>query len=119
MALLFLLSSRTDLDAVPSGWDKTAHAGAYLVLCMLALRACHRGLHRLGLRETLCALLLTVTYGMLDELHQMMVAGRHASALDWLADVVGALSAVALVGLVVMVRSRDGTSGTIEDSRRP
>lgn len=108
MALLFLLSSQTNLDAVPSGWDKVSHAGAYLVLCVLALRACHRGLHRLGLRETLVALLLTAGYGMLDELHQRMVPGRHASLLDWLADVVGAMGAIALVGLVVKVRGRNG-----------
>jgi VanZ family protein len=117
MALLFLLSSRTDLVGVPSGWDKLVHAGAYFVLCVLALRACHRGLHRLGLRETLIALLLTVAYGMLDELHQGIVPGREASALDWFADVGGALSAIAAVGLLVMVRSRKGMTGTIEDSR--
>lgn len=108
MALLFLLSSRTDLGAVPSGWDKVSHAGAYLVLCVLALRACHRGLHRLGLRETLIALLLTAGYGVLDELHQRMVPGRQPSVLDWLADVVGAIGAIALVGLVVRVRARKG-----------
>jgi VanZ family protein len=104
---------------VPSGWDKVTHAGAYLVLCVLALRACHGGLHRLGLRKTLIALLLTVGYGMLDELHQRMVPGRHASVLDWLADVVGAIGGVALVGLVVTVRARNGMSGTIEDTRGP
>jgi VanZ family protein len=108
MALLFLLSSRTDLNAIPSGWDKASHAGAYLVLGVLALRACHGGLHRLGLRETSIALLLTVGYGVLDEVHQWTVPGRQASVLDWLADVVGAIGAIALVGLVVTVRSRRG-----------
>jgi VanZ family protein len=118
MALLFLLSSRTELGVVPSGWDKVFHAGAYLVLCVLALRACHRGLHWLGLRETVFALLVTAVYGSLDELHQAFVPGRDASVRDWLADVLGAIGAVAIVGLVVMLRSRNGMRHAVEDSRR-
>jgi VanZ family protein len=118
MALLFLLSSRSDLDAVPSGWDKVMHAGAYLVLCVLALRAFHGGLHWLGLRQTLSAVLLTVAYGAADELHQAFVAGRHASLRDWVADVLGSVAAIAVVGLFVMVRSRRRITGAIDDSRR-
>lgn len=118
MALLYLLSSRSDLDAVPSGWDKVMHAGAYLVLCVLALRAFHGGLHWLGLRQTLSAALLTAAYGAVDELHQAFVAGRHASVRDWVADVLGSVAAIAVVGLLVIVRSRHGTTGAIENSRR-
>ena len=111
MALLFHLSSRTDLDAVPSGWDKPAHVSAYAVLGVLALRACHGGLRRLAPGPTAAAVLLTVGYGVLDELHQAGVAGRHASAWDWVADACGAVVAVGLVGWYVAVRARRDPAG--------
>jgi len=112
MALLFFLSSQTDLDALPSGWDKPAHAAAYAVLGVLAMRACHGGLRRPAWLATLAALALTTGYGLLDEWHQAYVAGRHASLLDWAADGVGAAVAVVAVWALVAVRCRmsDGTS---------
>jgi VanZ family protein len=106
MALLFHLSSRSDLTTVPTGWDKPIHAGAYAVLGLLALRACHGGLRRLAARPTLAALLLTAGYAVLDEARQGQIPGRHASPLDWAADLVGAVGAVGIVGLIVWVQSR-------------
>jgi VanZ family protein len=113
MALLFLLSSRADLDGVPTDWDKGLHAGAYFVLGVLALRACHGGLRRLGPRATVAALVITLTYAALDELHQARVPGRHASVLDWVADAVGAATAVAVVGVLGMMLSRRERPGSI------
>ena len=92
MGLLYFLSSRSDLvPSIPSGWDKVLHAGAYGVLAGLSLRAFHGGLGRLARLPTVLALLLTIAYGMLDEIHQSHVVGRDASVLDWLADVAGSL----------------------------
>lgn len=99
MGLLFLLSSRTDLGGIPGEWDKVAHTAAYTVLGLLALRACHGGIRAVALRPTLLALLLTSGYAALDEWHQGRVAGRHASVLDWVADVVGAIVAVTIFSL--------------------
>ncbi len=103
MGLLYWLSARSDLVlSTPAGWDKVLHAGAYGLLATLSLRAFHGGLGRLAPWPTVFALLLTIAYGLLDELHQSRVAGRDASVLDWLADVVGAgLSVVALAMLAV------------------
>jgi len=106
MVGLFLVSSRSHVVEIPGDWDKVAHAGAYTVLGVLALRAFHGGLHRVTVSRTLGAVLLTVSYGVLDELHQSRVAGRVASALDWAADVGGAVLAVAFVGALVTLRVR-------------
>jgi len=106
MAGLFLVSSRTHVVEIPGDWDKITHAGAYSVLGVLALRAFHGGLHRVTVLRACGAVLLTVGYGVLDELQQSRVAGRHASALDWVADVAGALVAVVFVGALVAFRVR-------------
>ena len=106
MALLYWASSRTDLTSVPSGWDKLAHACAYAILGFLALRACHGRVARLAAWPTLAALLLTVSYGGLDELHQSRVPGRDSSGFDWLADTVGALLAVAAIATWAALRAR-------------
>jgi VanZ family protein len=117
MALLFFVSSRTIPGHLDLGWDKLAHAGAYCLLGVLALRACHGGLHWLGARPTLVAVLLAGAYAMVDELHQGRVPGRHASVFDWVADVVGVALAIALVAILVSARGRfraAGSKGGIE-----
>jgi VanZ family protein len=119
MALLFYLSSRSGFAAVPSGWDKVAHAGAYTVLGVLALRACHGGLHRLAPGPALAALLVTAGYAVLDELHQGRVPGRDASGLDWLADLGGAGIAVVVVAALVWVRSKLSQRGVPAQKERP
>jgi len=106
MVGLFLVSSRTHDVSIPSGWDKVVHVGAYSVLGVLALRAFHGGLHRITPLRAFGAVLLTVGYGVLDELQQGRVVGRHASALDWAADVAGAALAVAFLGALVALRVR-------------
>jgi VanZ family protein len=106
MALLYWLSSRTDLTSVPTGWDKPAHSCAYAVLGFLALRACHGGVAELSPWPTLAAVLLTVSYAGLDELHQSRVPGRDASGMDWLADTGGAALAVAATAGLAALRAR-------------
>ena len=107
MVLLYLLSARADLViSTPPGWDKVLHAGAYGVLAGLSIRAFHGGLGRLALWPTVFALLLTIAYGMLDEMHQSRVVGRDASMLDWLADVVGAGLSILVLGMLALARSK-------------
>ena len=107
MVLLYLLSGRSDLVlSTPPGWDKLLHAGAYGILAGLSIRAFHGGLGRLAPWPTVFALLLTIAYGMLDEIHQSRVAGRDASMLDWLADVVGAGLSVVVLGMLALSRSK-------------
>lgn len=96
-ALLFYLSSLRRVVFVERGWDKAAHAGAYAVLAALVIRAFHGGLVPLRLRPTLLAVGVTMLYGITDEVHQVFVPGRDASVLDLLADLTGALIAVAIL----------------------
>ena len=56
-------------------------------------------------RPAAWAIALTVLYAITDELHQGAVDGRHASAVDVGIDAVGALVAVALIGLLRWRRS--------------
>jgi len=102
MVALFLLSSRSDLATLPGGIsDKTAHFAAYFVLSALALRATSGGRWTgVTVRSAVGAFAVAATYGALDELHQLMTPGRFAAIDDWVADALGALSAIAL-GLVI------------------
>ena len=107
MGLLYFLSARSDMVvSTPPGWDKVLHAGAYGLLAGLSIRAFHGGLGRLALWPTVFALLLTVAYGMLDEVHQSRVAGRDASVFDWVADVIGAGLSVVVLGMFAVSRSK-------------
>jgi VanZ family protein len=109
MGLLFAASSQSELLGAPRIWDKAAHAGAYFVLAALALRALHGGRGPLRMGPSLGALLLAVLYGVSDEVHQAFVPGRTPSALDVLADGVGALAAVAGAWLWQRLRPRPRT----------
>ncbi len=40
-------------------------------------------------RHILLVTLIVAAYGMVDEIHQYFVPGRHASILDWVADLIG------------------------------
>jgi VanZ family protein len=74
-------------------WDlvikKSAHMLAYGLLALLNLRA----LHHTGYTPRTAAylgILLAVSFGLLDELHQSFVTGRNSSVLDVGFDYVGA-----------------------------
>lgn len=70
------------------GWDKTDHLLAFGAMAVLACLAWPR----LPWVRVLAAL---VAYGMLIEALQALVPGREASALDVLADALGACTGIA------------------------
>ncbi|MGI5862105.1 MAG: VanZ family protein [Myxococcales bacterium] len=71
--------------------DKVLHLVEYAGLGLLLCRGLAMGGQGLSpLKAFLSAVLLGALYGASDELHQLMVPGRSASALDLAADVVGA-----------------------------
>ena len=91
MALIFVLSSRSDLPNVRTPLlgaliEKGAHFASYAVLAILLERAL--ALPRGG---KLAALVLTVLYGISDEFHQSFVPGRTPMLDDLLADLAGGL----------------------------
>lgn len=116
--LIFFLSSRSNLGlplAFPHA-DKLLHAGAFGVLAFLVAWGLRRACPAWPLvRPLLIALLVTVLYGGLDELHQHFVPGRTSDPFDLLADGTGGLAAVLLVGVRT---ARIAGSGRRAGSRR-
>lgn len=71
----------SELPPINTGWDKTDHVAAFVVLGLLGLPAwpSHRA-------RVLAGLLL---YGGLIEVLQGLTAYRQADWIDWVADAVG------------------------------
>ena len=91
MAAIFVLSSQPS-DALPLlGWaDALVKKGGHVLGYAALAVAYWRGLDWKP-RQLRIAWLLAFIYGITDELHQVVVAGRHASAWDvFLFDAPGA-----------------------------
>jgi len=83
---------------LPPPWDKIAHTAVYLVLGILL---------RCSLRLSLAiSLVLTLAVGGLDEWHQAFIPGRLSSIGDWLADSVGAMLGVVILGRAASVHQK-------------
>lgn len=91
-ALIFVASSRSQLaePGLPS-IDKVAHFSVYGLLATLMVRL-GRGAKAAWVSITLASL-----YGMSDEWHQSFTPGRAVELLDWIADTLGAATAVILL----------------------
>ena len=76
--------------------DKILHAGAYFVMAIFSWRAL-RHANLSGRSLAIVSFLFCSAYGISDEWHQAFVPGRTPSALDWLADSLGATIAVFLL----------------------
>lgn len=91
MAAIFLVSADSDPPAPPAVSDKLLHLGAYAALGVLLCRAVAGGLAgRVTRRAAVITLLVSIAYGVSDEVHQMFVPGRSAEVLDVVADAAGA-----------------------------
>ena len=100
MATIWALSSMElaslPLDGVPFR-DKGLHFVEYALLGFLVAHAAARTWPRHPpLRTAAFALLVTILWGLLDEIHQAFVPNRSAEALDLVADAAGGLFGVAL-----------------------
>ncbi len=91
-ALIFSLSSASDLPNLPKGFsDKAAHLLLYSGLGFLLARALAGGLRRrVPAWVPPLVVLLAVAYGVSDEVHQFFVPRRHFDLLDLTADAIGA-----------------------------
>jgi VanZ family protein len=105
MAVIFALSSvRIEAPMVEDFplRDKGVHAVEFAVLGFLLAHATLRTWPRHALwRVAAVAMIIGVAWGVLDELHQALVPGRHAEVLDAVADAVGVV-----VGVVARVAVR-------------
>lgn len=79
--------------------DKFKHFIAYFVLAILLGLNLHfqEKWRNISLKYITYTLIVCITYGALDELHQMIVPNRSAEFLDWLADLFGSTTGVILV----------------------
>lgn len=101
--LLFLATHLPSLPQAvvdaPQHADKVVHLVGYAGLAFLtAMVVCRR--HRWSPRLTLTLLAGLMTYGVIDELMQMPIPGRHASVADWIFDSIGAAIGLAAFRMV-------------------
>lgn len=107
--LIFAFSAQPDLRFTrDEGLDflvrKLGHMAVFGILALLLWRAVART--TASRRPWVLALVLTLLYAVTDELHQGMVTGRHTSAIDVGIDGTGALIAIAVVGVLIVRRTR-------------
>ena len=87
------LTSGEPLVPFPNG-DKLLHFMEFSLFFFLSWKAIPVR------RRVLCSLLITALYAGSDEIHQIFVATRTASLLDWLADFAGGAAAASLTILL-------------------
>ncbi len=108
MAVVFALSHSPSPPLPRALWalgDKTLHAVEYVPMGFLWARA----LRAAGARAAGWGWLAAAGFGLTDELHQAFVPRRVPSALDLLADTVGAaVGALAWLALRWLARRRAG-----------
>jgi VanZ family protein len=121
MAALFLLSSIPDDDGLgsrilfpPPSVQNLLHVPVYAGLTWIWWRALAtpKPLAKAGRQPrvtVLGAAAIAISYGVLDEIHQMYVPGRFASVTDALLNAAGA---AAVVAWVYLYRARHDSSAT-------
>lgn len=111
MGLIYYFSSQPSGSPAVEGFPLVGwmgHFGGYFLLGALLYRALAGGIFRWKVSAAWLALLGATAYGVLDEIHQMYVPGRHASAVDVMVDAVGAAAALLAVRAGILVRERAG-----------
>jgi VanZ family protein len=108
MAMLFFFSSLSTVPAPPGGLsDKHVHFAAYAGLAAVTLRAVAKGTwHYITFGSVCAAVLISTTYGISDEYHQLFVPGRSFERLDILADLIGSMLGGAAVWVWSIIRRR-------------
>lgn len=97
-AIIFYLSSLSQVPWASSYPDYLEHSLEYLGLSILTARALNGGLRSpLSTRTLAVAFVLCLGYAILDEVHQKFVPNRFADVTDVLSDAMGA--GVGLLGL--------------------
>ena len=111
MAAIFVVSGSSSPPGLPASIsDVMAHAVAYAALGATMLRAvAGADRSRITVGGVLLAVVLTVSYGLTDEIHQAFVPGRTPELRDLAADAAGAAAGAGLVwawSIVLAVRTR-------------
>lgn len=90
----FPLEEEEPLLAIPHG-DKLLHFLEFFCFFFLSWKALPEK------RRVFYSLVLTAVYAGSDEFHQLFVATRAASLIDWFADLAGGTAAAVLIHLLV------------------
>lgn len=100
-ALIFYLSSKPGLRVATGFWDfatrKPAHIAVYFILFLLIYYALVKTISKTRTDLLMIAFVLTVIYGISDEVHQIFVPQREGKIVDIGYDSIGALAAVILL----------------------
>ena len=110
MAAIFVLSESSSPPELPAAIsDVMAHGAAYAVLGAAMLRAvAGADWSRITACRVLLAVVLSVAYGLADEIHQSFVPGRTPELRDVAADALGAAGGATLAwawSIVLAVRA--------------
>ena len=110
MAAIFGASSLPTLPRVVRDTsDLLLHFLAYAGLALLVIRAVASGRwDRLTRGSWYRAWAITAGYGVTDEIHQWFVPGRYSSVSDWIADALGAATALGAAAIAWRIRGRSG-----------
>ncbi|MEI7904484.1 MAG: VanZ family protein [Candidatus Firestonebacteria bacterium] len=104
--LIFFLSSRPALPESFSffyGQDKLAHLLEYALLGWLLIRAFKYSAKFSLVNAVSAAVIISLLYGLGDELHQAFVPLRQCDFYDFLADALG----VFIPSVITLIRQRD------------
>lgn len=107
--LILFIATSLPTDYIPSVGvgDKFSHFFAYMVLSVLLYFTFSLQTRSEILKKypAIITILVGSVYGILDELHQMLIPGRSAEFLDWIADFVGTIVGVLLARLLYRIFS--------------
>jgi VanZ family protein len=112
MAFIFAASSVPGTQLPGHLWDKLVHLLVYALLGILFMLPLARGRWRgVTVKVALAAVVLSLLYGISDEVHQAFTPNRTPDIMDVVADTLGAAAGVAAVVLVGRLRAGFGRYG--------
>jgi len=113
MALIFFLSSKSDLPVPPLFplQDKVAHGVAFGILGFFFSRSFRPHWAPPLLKRVLVITAMVAAYGAFDELHQSLVPARDASLADLAADTLGGMVSAILCSFWAARRTEHGAKG--------
>ena len=100
LGLIFFFSSLTGEnlpDLSKFSLDKAVHGIEYFILGLLMVRAFTGSFPNMNLTKMITlSIILCALYAASDEWHQRFIPGRECDLFDFLADILGAVSAILL-----------------------
>lgn len=116
MAVIFFLSSRSQLPDLDGGRDVQSVAGHFFAYAALgaSLAVFLRWLGWSAVKALLAAIVLATIYGVTDEFHQSFVPNRQTDVEDLLVDFLGACAGA--LAAMQLLDWRDGSASGSSDA---